>query len=119
MKLFARLFAELDRSTATLAKVNALKRYFAAAAPHDAAWAVYFLAGGKPRQVVPSGVLWAAAAQRSAERLWVRPGERQKQGHEQGPRQQAAGAFTHLTERRRAGREAFTGKGLDPYGIRS
>ncbi|MEO8078982.1 MAG: ATP-dependent DNA ligase, partial [Caldimonas sp.] len=61
MKRFARLFAELDRSTATLAKVDALKRYFAEAAPGDAAWAVYFLAGGKPRQVVPTAVLRATA----------------------------------------------------------
>jgi DNA ligase-1 len=61
MKRFARLFVELDQSTATLAKVDALKRYFAEATPRDAAWAVYFLAGGKPRQVVPSGVLWAIA----------------------------------------------------------
>ncbi|HEX4234155.1 MAG TPA: ATP-dependent DNA ligase [Caldimonas sp.] len=61
MKLFARLFAELDRSTATLAKIDALQRYFAAATPRDAAWAVYFLAGGKPRQVAPNSVLRAAA----------------------------------------------------------
>ena len=61
MKRFAQLFTELDRSTATLAKVEALKRYFAVAVPRDAAWAVYFLAGGKPRQVVPSGVMWATA----------------------------------------------------------
>ena len=40
MKRFARLFAELDRSTATLAKIDALKRYFAEAVPRDAAWAV-------------------------------------------------------------------------------
>jgi DNA ligase-1 len=71
MKLFARLFAELDRSTATLAKVDALKRYFAAAAPHDAAWAVYFLAGGKPRQVVPSGVLWALACRKAGIDDWL------------------------------------------------
>jgi DNA ligase-1 len=57
MKRFARLFAELDATTATSGKVDALKRYFAAAAPRDAAWAVYFLAGGKPRQVVPIGLL--------------------------------------------------------------
>ncbi len=37
MKRFARLFAELDASTATLAKVAALKRYFVEAAPRDAA----------------------------------------------------------------------------------
>ncbi len=71
MKRFARLFAELDASTATSAKVAALKRYFAEAAPGDAAWAVYFLAGGKPRQVVPSGVLWAVACERAGIPEWL------------------------------------------------
>ncbi len=71
MKLFAQLFAELDQRTATLAKVDALKRYFAAAAPRDAAWAVYFLAGGKPRQVVPSGVLWAIACRQAGIPEWL------------------------------------------------
>ena len=71
MKLFAQLFAELDRSTATLAKIDALKRYFAAASPRDAAWAVYFLAGGKPRQVVPNAVLWAAACRRAGIDDWL------------------------------------------------
>ena len=71
MKRFARLFAELDQSTGTLAKVDALKRYFVDAAPRDAAWAVYFLAGGKPRQVVPSGVLWAIACRRAGIDDWL------------------------------------------------
>ncbi|MEO8835252.1 MAG: ATP-dependent DNA ligase [Caldimonas sp.] len=71
MKRFSRLFAELDQSTATLAKVDALKRYFAEAAPRDAAWAVYFLAGGKPRQVVPSGVLWATACRAAGIDEWL------------------------------------------------
>ena len=61
MRQFATLYAALDASTATTAKVDALKRYFAVADPSDAAWAVYFLAGGKPRQVVPTGVLRALA----------------------------------------------------------
>jgi len=71
MKRFARLFAELDQCTATLAKVDALKRYFADAAPRDAAWAVYFLAGGKPRQVVPSGVLWTIACRKAGIDDWL------------------------------------------------
>ena len=71
MKRFARLFAELDQSTSTLAKVDALKRYFADAAPADAAWAVYFLAGGKPRQVVPNAVLWTLACQRAGIDDWL------------------------------------------------
>ena len=57
MRRFARLYAELDAQTGTAAKVAALVRYFADAAPQDAAWAVYFLAGGKPRQVVPTARL--------------------------------------------------------------
>jgi DNA ligase-1 len=61
MRLFAALFAELDASTSTFAKVEVLKRHFARAAPRDAAWAVYFLAGGKPRQVVPTATLRALA----------------------------------------------------------
>ena len=52
MKRFSRLFAELDATTSTNAKVEALQRYFEQAPARDAAWAVYFLAGGKPRQVV-------------------------------------------------------------------
>jgi ATP-dependent DNA ligase len=71
MKRFAQLFAELDRSTATLAKLDALKRYFASATPRDAAWAVYFLAGGKPRQVVPNAVLWATACRGAGIDDWL------------------------------------------------
>jgi DNA ligase-1 len=67
MKSFARLFAELDASTATRAKQAALVRYFERIGnrsnadddepQRDAAWAVYFLAGGKPRQTVPTRLL--------------------------------------------------------------
>jgi DNA ligase-1 len=71
MKAFANLFAELDASTATGAKVEALKRYFAAALPADAAWAVYFLAGGKPRQVVSTAVLRALACERAGIAEWL------------------------------------------------
>lgn len=57
MKRFAALFNALDASTATSAKVEALQRYFAEAPARDAAWAVYFLAGGRPRQLVPTATL--------------------------------------------------------------
>lgn len=63
MKLFARLYAELDATTGTLDKVAALKRYFEHAQPADAAWAVYFLSGGRPRQVVPTQQLRVLACQ--------------------------------------------------------
>ena len=61
MRRFAQLYGELDTTTSTAEKVAALKRYFAQAEPADAAWAVYFLAGGKPRQTVPPGQLRALA----------------------------------------------------------
>jgi DNA ligase-1 len=57
MREFARLFAGLDETTATNRKFEALQSYFASAAPENAAWAVYFLAGGKPRQAVPGKLL--------------------------------------------------------------
>lgn len=57
MREFARLYAELDETTATSRKLQALKNYFVAAEPENAAWAVYFLAGGKPRQAVPTKLL--------------------------------------------------------------
>ncbi len=64
MKRFAQLYSELDATTSTTAKLSALIQYFDAIAqahPHDAAWALYFLAGGKPRQVVKTSLLkvWA------------------------------------------------------------
>jgi DNA ligase-1 len=71
MEAFARLYAELDATTSTNAKLDALKRYFAAAAPADAAWAAYFLAGGRPRQAVPSRVLRQIALMRAGIDDWL------------------------------------------------
>jgi DNA ligase-1 len=71
VKRFAQLFNELDASTATTAKVNALKRYFAQAGDADAAWAVYFLAGGKPRQVINTGILVELACRRAGVPDWL------------------------------------------------
>jgi DNA ligase-1 len=71
MKRFSILLSELDRSTATLDKVAALKRYFSDAPPADAAWAAYFLAGGKPRQVVKTSELRALAREAAAIPEWL------------------------------------------------
>ena len=61
MRAFADLYAALDETTKTSEKVAALVRYFKAAPAADAAWAVYFLIGRKPKQVVPTRKLvqWA------------------------------------------------------------
>lgn len=47
MRRFAELYISLDRSTSTLDKRAALIDYFRSAPPHDAAWALYLLSGGK------------------------------------------------------------------------
>ncbi len=63
MRQFAALFAQLDETTRTNEKVHAMVRYFSAADPGDAAWAVHFLAGGRPKRLIPARKLagWAMA----------------------------------------------------------
>ena len=61
---FAQLYAQLDATTRTAEKVDALKSYFKDAPPHDAAWAAFLLLGRKFGRTV-SGTLirqWAAEA---------------------------------------------------------
>jgi DNA ligase-1 len=71
MKAFAALYAALDASTSTLDKVAALRHYFGTADAADAAWAVYFLAGGKPRQTVPTALLRATACREAGLPEWL------------------------------------------------
>ena len=71
MKAFAALYRELDATTSSLAKQAALQRYLLDAAPEDAAWAVYFLAGGKPRQLVPTKTLRALAQEAAGLPEWL------------------------------------------------
>ena len=71
MKHFAALFTELDSTTSTNAKVAALQAYFKVAPPEDAAWAVYFLSGGKPRQVVKTAALRALASEAAGIDDWL------------------------------------------------
>ncbi|MDR6230966.1 DNA ligase-1 [Pseudomonas sp. SORGH_AS199] len=54
MKAFAELYGRLDATTSSNAKLAALVDYFGSAPAADAAWAVYFLAGGRPRRLVPT-----------------------------------------------------------------
>jgi len=57
MRAFADLYAALDATTSTRGKLDAMREYFARASDADAAWALYFLAGAKPKQVVPTRLL--------------------------------------------------------------
>ena len=63
MRAFAQLYAALDETTATNEKIAALVDYFRTAPAADAAWAVHFLIGRRPKRLVAAGKLraWAAA----------------------------------------------------------
>jgi len=71
MKQFAALYRELDATTSSLSKQSALQRYLQTATPRDAAWAVYFLAGGKPRQLVPNKLLRLLAQESAGLPEWL------------------------------------------------
>ncbi|MBW8463592.1 ATP-dependent DNA ligase [Acidovorax sp.] len=71
MKAFAQLFQALDATTAQSAKLAALVAYLRVVPPADAAWATYFLAGGKPRQMVPTKRLKALAQEAAGLPEWL------------------------------------------------
>jgi DNA ligase-1 len=52
VKRFSRLFEEIDETTKTSEKVAAMVRYFADVPPADAAWAVWFLSGNRPKRLL-------------------------------------------------------------------
>jgi DNA ligase 1 len=61
---FARLFARIDRTTSTNAKVEAMAEYFLSAPGADAAWAVFFLTGRRLKRLIPGASIrdWTLAA---------------------------------------------------------
>jgi DNA ligase-1 len=64
VRRFAALVAEIDETTRTSEKVDAMVRYFTDAQPADAAWAVHFLSGERPKRLIPVRRLatWATEA---------------------------------------------------------
>jgi DNA ligase-1 len=64
MKRFARLFAALDATTRTSAKVEALADYFREAPEPDRVWTIALLSGRRPKRSVSATELrdWAATA---------------------------------------------------------
>ena len=62
MQAFADLYRRLDRTTSRNDKIEAIADYFDAAPPSDAAWAVYFLSGERPKRLLSSQKMreWAA-----------------------------------------------------------
>ena len=71
MRRFARLYTEIDSTTRTNEKVDAIARYLSTAPHSDAAWAVYFLSGGRPKRLVPVRRLVAWAMEESRTPEWL------------------------------------------------
>ncbi len=71
MRRFARLYSAIDSTTSTNRKVEAMVEYFAEAAPADAAWAVYFLSGGRPKRLIPVRRLATWAMEESGVPSWL------------------------------------------------
>ena len=71
MKAFAALYTALDETTATGGKLAAMAAYFRDAPPADAAWAVHFLSGRRPKRLVRSGDLRAWSAEEAGIPEWL------------------------------------------------
>jgi DNA ligase-1 len=71
VKRFARLYRSLDETTKTGLKITALKEYFERTPPEDAAWAVYFLTGRRPRRLVKASSLRQWAAEEAGVGEWL------------------------------------------------
>ena len=64
MKRFADLFAAIDQTNSTNAKVEAMVGYFSTAPAADAAWAVFFLTGRRIKRLIAGAAVgdWVATA---------------------------------------------------------
>ena len=76
VKAFAALYRRLDSGNSTRAKQAAMVESFAAAKADptqwaSAAWTVYFLGGGKPRQTAPTRLFWRLAVEGSGYPEWL------------------------------------------------
>lgn len=71
MRRFAALFESIDTTTSTLAKIEALRSYFEAAEPSDAAWAAYILIGRRVKRSVGPTLLRTWLLEESALPGWL------------------------------------------------
>ncbi|MCX8099449.1 MAG: ATP-dependent DNA ligase [Casimicrobiaceae bacterium] len=71
MKAFAHLYARLDATTSTEEKTAALEAYFRSAPPEDAAWAAWFLSGGRLGAIVRTRELREVAREAAGLPEWL------------------------------------------------
>ncbi|HWA82462.1 MAG TPA: ATP-dependent DNA ligase [Fimbriimonadaceae bacterium] len=71
MRDFAALYTAIDDTNKTNEKVAAMVRYFETAPSADAAWAVHFLIGRRPKRLVKGPDLWEWAIEASGLPTWL------------------------------------------------
>jgi DNA ligase-1 len=71
VKAFADLYTAIDETNATSEKVGAMVRYIGSAPPADAAWAIHFLSGRRPKRLVGGRKLYAWAAEEAGIPDWL------------------------------------------------
>lgn len=71
MRRFLELWDALDTTTVTNVRVDAMAAYFRDAPPRDAAWALAFLSGHRPKRLVPAARLRAWATEASGMEPWL------------------------------------------------
>ena len=71
MRAFTRLFTELDSSTKTTEKQNALIRYFETASDRDKVWAIALFTHRRPKRSVPTTKLREWTAERTKFPAWL------------------------------------------------
>jgi DNA ligase 1 len=71
VRRFAALYDALDSTTSTNAKVAAMQSYFASAPPGDAAWALFFLNGGRLKRLIAPRLLATWGCERARVPGWL------------------------------------------------
>ncbi len=71
MKQFADLYNRIDSSTSTNDKVEAMADYFRASPPGDAAWALYYLTGRRPKRFISTKTLRDWVLELTGISLWL------------------------------------------------
>lgn len=71
MRAFSELYHALDCTTSSRQKTEIMARYFQSVESVDAAWAVYFLAGGKLKRLLPTSQLRVYAQQQTDLAPWL------------------------------------------------
>jgi DNA ligase 1 len=71
MRQFAELYTAIDDTNKTNEKVNAMVDYFRVASCDDAAWAVHFLIGRRPKRLVKGPKMWEWAVEAAGIPSWL------------------------------------------------